>query len=42
MRPYAIGALQLEVQQGDNMDHACTQIRDLMRRFPWVQMVLLS
>ena len=42
MRPFAIGGLQLEVPHGDNVEDAIHKIRIMLRRFPWLQMVLLS
>lgn len=42
MRPFAIGGLQLEVPEGDHTDLAIEKIRALVKRFPWVEMVLLS
>ena len=42
MRPFAIGAMQLDVRSGSNVDHATREIRRLVKRFPWVQLVLLS
>lgn len=43
MTPFAIAALQLEViNKRDNLSHICSEIDELMRVFPWVQMVLLS
>jgi predicted amidohydrolase len=42
VRPYAIGALQMDVHPGSNLDRACFLVRELVERFPWVEMVLLS
>ncbi len=42
MRPFAIGGLQLELPEGDHTDLAIEKIRALVKRFPWVEMVLLS
>ena len=42
MRPFAIGGLQLEVPLGDHVERAQARIRCMVRRFPWLQMVMLS
>ena len=42
MRPFAVGALQLPIQRGSNLDFVTDEIKQFVNRFPWVQMVLLS
>lgn len=42
MRPFAIAGLQIDVRKGDQTDHAIDRIRTMVKRFPWIQMVLLS
>ncbi len=43
MRPFAIGGLQLDVRPGqDNTEEAVRKIRNMVRRFPWLELVVLS
>ena len=42
MATFSIAALQLELSSGDNLAHLRSEIRGVVSRFPWVQMVLLG
>ena len=42
MRPIAIAGLQMTVKPGNNTDHAAQQIREMVGRFPWIELVVLS
>ena len=42
MTNFAIAALQLELDHGDNIDAIAEELRELKRRFPWVEMVVLG
>lgn len=41
MKPFSIAGLQLALSNGDNRDQIERAIADGVRRFPWVQMVVL-
>jgi len=40
MSTFAIAGLQLEGPNGDNVDLVITEIDDVMRRFPWIEMIV--
>ena len=42
MTTFVIAGLQLEISSGDNLAYLRTEIRGVVSRFPWVQMVLLG
>ena len=42
MATFSIAALQLELSSGDNLAHLRSEIRGVVSRFPWVQMVLFG
>lgn len=42
MASFSIAGLQLEIGSGDNLAHLRSEIRGVVSRFPWVQMVLLG
>jgi predicted amidohydrolase len=42
MKPFAIAALQLNLENSDNFDLIESKTRETLLRFPWVQMVVLS
>ncbi len=43
MRPIAIAGLQMDVKPGaDNTPMAVTKIREMVQRFPWIELVVLS
>lgn len=42
MSSICIAGLQLEARRGDNLDSIQAEIEDTVRRFPWLDMVLLS
>ena len=42
MTTFAIAGLQLEAERGDNVDSMLAEINAVMRRFPWLDMVVLA
>ena len=42
MATFSIAGLQLEISSGDNLAYLRTEIRGVVSRFPWVQMVLFG
>ena len=43
MRPFAIAAMQLDIPEGNShLDQVIEKIRHTARRFPWIEMVVLS
>ena len=42
MSTFAIAALQLALEQKDNLSEIADEVRRLKRRFPWVRMVLIG
>ncbi|WP_169544051.1 carbon-nitrogen hydrolase family protein [Sneathiella aquimaris] len=42
MRSFAIAGLQLNLETADNIDLISRKIDSVMRRFPWVQMVIIG
>ncbi|MEZ6189618.1 MAG: carbon-nitrogen hydrolase family protein, partial [Planctomycetota bacterium] len=42
MRPFVVAGIQLDVGRGDETERAARTIRGILRRFPYIQLVLLS
>ena len=42
MTTFAIAGLQLEAQNGNNVDSMLAEIDSVVRRYPWINMVVLG
>ena len=42
MKPFSIAALQLDLDYSDNFDLVVEKTYQVAKRYPWVQMIVLS
>ena len=42
MKPFSIAALQLDLEYSDNLNLVVEKTYQVAKRYPWVQMVVLS
>ncbi|MDX2479541.1 MAG: carbon-nitrogen hydrolase family protein [Desulfuromusa sp.] len=42
MNNFAIAGIQLDAVNGDNLDHMTKQIDQVMKRYPWVQLIMFG
>jgi len=42
MNNFAIAGIQLDAINGDNLDHMCRKIDQVMKRYPWVQLIMFG
>jgi len=42
MTVFSVAALQLELNQGDNVEEICAEVRAAKRRFSWLNMIVFG